>query len=315
MKVQLSPSTTGFLLASITAVMWGVLPVFLKVLLTNTDAYTITAARFVFAAVFVFVVLVLGGALPKLRQVHKNSWIILVFGTLVLLVNYVTNVIALDYVSPSTVQLVLQIAPFLLMLGGVVFYKEGFSQLQVFGAAMLILGLLLFFNQRIPVIISSPDESLEGVLLVVVSAVAWSAYALTQKKLLLSFTSNQLTLVIYVMGGAFLLPLIDIYSLFTLSEWQWFALIFCCLNTVVGYGAFTKAMHIWDASKVSAVITIAPIFTYLSNKIAISIAPEIFIDAQLGWLAYFGAGMVIAGAMLASIGKRKIHSSSSAASG
>jgi drug/metabolite transporter (DMT)-like permease len=66
-------------------------------------------------------------------------------------------------------------------------------------------------------------------------------------------------------------------------------------------------MHIWDASKVSAVITIAPIFTYISNKVAINIAPDVFFDAQMDALAYIGAMMVIAGAMTTAIGKRKLR--------
>ncbi len=294
----------GFLLALTTALMWGVLPVFLKVLLSHTDAYTITASRFIFAALFVLASLALSRALPHARQATGAIWIVLFLSTFVLLINYVTNVIALAYVSPATVQLILQLAPLILMIGGVVFYKESFSRLQFFGAIVLFVGMGLFFNQRIPVILSSAVESIEGVFLVVLSAIAWAAYALTQKKLLMSFTSAQLTLLIYILGSFLLLPFTDFASLLTLSDWQIFALLFCCLNTVIGYGAFTKAMHIWDTSKVSAVITIAPVFTYVSNKLAIEIAPDIFIDAQMDMLAYLGALMIMGGAMLASIGRK-----------
>lgn len=305
MKSYLSPSMMGFLLAFTAAVMWGILPVFLKVLLSSTDAYTITASRFIFAGVFVFLMLAFTRALPGLRQAKLRTWLIVVFTTIVLLINYVTNVIALDYISPSTVQLVLQLAPFLLMLGGVVFYKERLSKLQLLGAMVLILGMGLFFNQRIPVIIASPEESFEGVIIVVCSAIAWAAYALTQKRLMVTFTSAQLTLVIYIIGSAILLPMTDFRSLINLNNWQVIALLFCCVNTIIGYGAFTKAMHIWDASKVSAVITTAPIFTYLSNKVAISIAPDIYFDAQMDSLAYIGAFMIMAGAMTTAIGKKK----------
>lgn len=297
----------GFLLAFITALMWGVLPVFLKVLLTSTDAYTITASRFIFAAVFVFISLSVSRALPGLRQANVSTWLVLLFATIALLINYVTNVIALDFISPSTVQLVLQLAPFLLMLGGVVLYKERFTKMQLFGAMVLFVGMGLFFNQRLPVIIASVEESIDGVIIVVFSAVAWAAYALTQKKLLFTFTSTQLTLVIYILGSLILLPMTNFVSLLTLTSWQALALLFCCVNTIIGYGAFTKAMHIWDASKVSAVITIAPIFTYISNKVAINIAPDVFFDAQMDALAYIGAMMVIAGAMTTAIGKRKLR--------
>ncbi len=295
----------GFLLALTTAFMWGVLPVFLKVLLVDMDAFTITAIRFIFAGVFVAVLLFSNKALPRIRQHHKWVWIILGLSTLMLLINYVSNVIALNYISPSTVQLILQLAPFILLIGGVVLYKESFSRLQLIGALMLFSGLGLFFNQRIPVILTSTTESIEGVVLVVISATAWAMYALSQKKLLASFTSSQLTLLIYIIGTIFLLPFTQFSETLALTGWQYFALIFCCLNTLIGYGAFTHAMQIWDASKVSAILATAPVFTYLSNEIAIMIAPDIFFDPQLDVWAYIGALFIILGAMLASIGKAK----------
>lgn len=284
--------------------MWGVLPVVLKLLLVTTDAYTITAVRFLFSALFVLFSVLIAKDMPKLRQGSGFIWCLLFISTIFLLANYITNVEALAYISPATVQLVLQLAPFILLLGGVFLYKETFSRIQLIGAIMLFGGLGLFFNQRIPIILSSSQESIEGVVLVVFSAVAWASYALAQKRLLVSFTSRQLTLVIYVLGGLLLIPFSQFLSLANLSEWQWVALIFCCFNTVIGYGAFTRAMHIWDTSKVSAVISIAPIFTYLSNKLAIYIAPDVYFDAEMDTLAYIGAIFVIIGAMVASMGKR-----------
>ncbi len=295
----------GFLLALLTAFMWGVLPIFLKLLLEQLNAVTITSTRFLFAGIFMFVVLSANGALPKAKQSKGIIWVLFGLTTLLLLVNYVTNVIALAYVSPATVQLVMQLAPFLLMVGGVVFYKEVLSPWQLFGALILFLGLGLFFNQRIPVIMASTEESIVGVWITAISAVAWAGYALAQKKLLVSFTVKQLTLLIYVFGALVLLPFSDFTNLINLTSVQWWSLLFCCINTLIGYGAFTQALQIWEASKVSAVITIAPIFTYISNKIALEIAPDIYINADMDLFAYVGASMIIFGAMLAALAKPK----------
>ncbi|MFC3120087.1 DMT family transporter [Agaribacter flavus] len=300
----MNKAVQGFLLASTTALMWGVLPVFLKFLLSALDAYTVTAVRFVFAFGFVSVGVVFCRDVPRLKQAKPIVWYLLVLSTLFLLLNYVTNVIALEYISPATVQLILQLAPFILLVGGVVFYKEHFSAWQMFGAVLLLVGLLLFFNQRIPVILSSSLESIEGVFIVVLSATAWALYALAQKRLLIAFTSRQLTFLIYLIGAVLLTPLSTFSSLQNLSYWQWWVLLFCCVNTIVGYGAFTRAMHIWEASKVSAIVAVAPVFTYFANKLAIVIAPDVYFDAEMDLLAYFGAGMIILGAIIASIGKR-----------
>jgi drug/metabolite transporter (DMT)-like permease len=84
------------------------------------NAFMITAYRFIFASMFLFVMLFFSKSLPKRRQVSNKIVSILVVTSVLLVVNYVSNVFALIYVSPSTVQ----IAPFALMLGSVILYSE-----------------------------------------------------------------------------------------------------------------------------------------------------------------------------------------------
>ncbi len=300
-----SRATQGFLLALLTAFLWGILPVFLKILLQQMDAYTITAYRFVVAAFILFVLLFFSKSLPKSRQASNKIVIVVMITAILLVMNYVTNVFALIYISPGTVQIVMQIAPFALMLGSVLLYSEQFNRQQALGVLILFAGLVLFFSERIPVIIESADENIIGVFITIFSALAWASYALAQKQLLLSFTVKQLTLLIYGIGFTVLIPLSDFGALFQLNSVQLWSLLFCCANTLIAYGAFTKAIQIWDGSKVSAVISLAPIFTYISNRIAVSIAPDIFIDSNLDIYAYIGAGLVILGAMTASIGRRQ----------
>ena len=92
-------------------------------------------------------------------------------------------------------------------------------------------------------------------------------------------------------------------SLLQLTGLQYGALLFCCLNMVIGYGAFTEAMQVWQAAKVSAVIALAPVFTILSMKVAVWLMPAHFVSSQLNAMAYAGAFVVVAGSMLAALGK------------
>jgi drug/metabolite transporter (DMT)-like permease len=75
------------------------------------------------------------------------------------------------------------------------------------------------------------------------------------------------------------------------------------LNTIVAYGAFTEALNIWQASKVGAVITLAPVFTFLSMHLAVSLMPEYFVASAFGVWAYVGAAAVVLGAAMTSLGK------------
>lgn len=305
MITKITPGTSGFLLALCTSFLWGILPVFLQYLLLVSDATSITQIRFLFAGLFVFVGLLLQRKLPRFRQAKGVYWLVLVFSGLCLVTNYVTNVMSLQHVSAETMQLVMQLAPFLLMLGGLAAYKETFNRYQLFGAVILIIGLGIFFNQRIPVILASAQESLIGIYLTLCSAIAWATYALLQKKLLRQYTGTQVTLVLYVMGAILLLPVTNYSNLTQMTLSQVLVLLFCCLNTLVAYGAFTKALEIWQASKVSAILAIAPVFTYFSNQIALKIIPSVFIDAQLNVFAYIGGIMVICGAMFCALARNK----------
>lgn len=295
----------GFGLSLLTAIMWGILPVFLKLCLLVLDSATITWYRFTFAALFVLLVLLPKRALPPLHKFGGQTWGWVLLASLALVVNYVLNVQGLVYIDPETVQVVMQLAPFLLMLGGVVIFKEPFSPLERAGALLLFVGLMLFFNQRLPQLFASFGAYTLGVVVVVCAALAWAVYALVQKVLLRRVTAKQLTLLMYATGAFILLPAASLGDITGLDPLQAFALIFCCFNTIIAYGAFTEALAIWHAAKVSAVIALAPLFTFISNHLAVLWRPDLFSPSDLSTLSYIGAAMVVGACMTISLGKIK----------
>jgi drug/metabolite transporter (DMT)-like permease len=293
----------GFGLSLTTAILWGILPIFLKLCLESMDAVTITLYRFVVAGAFVLFVLMKKKSVPRLKSLGKNKSLLLIVATLCLVLNYVANVKGLEYLSPETSQVVMQVAPFLLMLGGVLFFGERLKKIEIAGAFLIFSGLMLFFNDRLKDLFLSLDQFTLGVLIVVFAATFWAAYALMQKPLLRVLTAKQLTLFIYVLGALMLLPFANLMQLFDMTSLQLFALLFCCLNTIVAYGAFTEAMFVWQASKVSAVISLSPLFTFISMFIAVHLFPEQVKASDLDMWAYIGGGIVIMGSALTSMGR------------
>lgn len=296
----------GFLLSLVTAILWGVLPVFLQICLQVLDSTSITWVRFAFSAVFVFVLLYIKSGLPNIVRQLPKAQFLLIAASLGLVVNYVTNVKSLELVSPETVQVVMQIAPILLMLGGVLFYKERLNRLEVIGACTLFFGLGLFFSPNIDSLFSSINAYNTGILFVLLAAISWVSYALLQKVLLRSFTSKQLTLMIYCVGIIVLLPFVNLSNIGQLTMLQSLALLFCCLNTVVAYGCFTEALNVWRASKVSAVVATGPVFTFLSVWVAQRFLPEQFQLMELNWLVVIGAICVVLGSMTTALAKQKV---------
>ena len=305
-STEVSKHWYGFFLSLTTAVLWGILPVFLMLSLEVMDAVTITLYRFLVAGIFVFLLLLKRKSLPRLSALGKNKGLWLLLASLCLVANYVANVKGLEYLNPETAQIVMQTAPFMLMLGGVVFYKERLNRLEICGVAMLFSGLFLFFNDRLADLFLSLSQFTTGVLIILFAATTWAAYALMQKPLLKVLTAKQLTLLIYIIGFCVLLPFSDVYQLMNMQLVHVLALLFCCANTIVAYGAFTEALNIWQAAKVSAVLAMAPIFTFLSMSVAVSWLPQHFTASYLDHWAYIGAAVVIIGSALTALGRSKL---------
>jgi hypothetical protein len=88
------------------------------------------------------------------------------------------------------------------------------------------------------------------------------------KPLLWVLTAIQLTMMIYLLGVVLLFPFVELFQLMHMSNLQLAAPMFCCINTIIGYGAFTEALGVWQAAKVCAVIALAPVFTFISMWVA-----------------------------------------------
>lgn len=109
---------------------------------------------------------------------------------------------------------------------------------------------------------------------------------------------------LYTLCTIALLPLATLSQVLALSNWQLACLIFCGLNTLVGYGALAEAMARWQAAQVSALITLTPLFTLLFSDLLSLAWPDVFARPMLNLLGYLGAFVVVAGAMYSAIGHR-----------
>lgn len=291
----------GLLLALTTAVLWGILPIALKILLEVFTANTITAIRFLVAALMVGIWLGLRGKLPKLALLKqlKIAWLMVV-AIVGLLLNYILYLSGLNLLTAETAQTLIQLAPFLMMLGGIIIFKERLLFWQQVGAVLLVVGLLLFFNERLLTLLLQAGSETWGVLLVIIAAITWAAYALAQKQLLVHYSSKQIMYLIYVAGTIAFIPVSDFQPVASLTLLQWFLLLFCCLNTVVAYGAFAEALHHWEASKVSAVLAITPLITIISANLVAWVWPQ-FVPQQLNIWSWLGALLVVAGSALTAL--------------
>jgi drug/metabolite transporter (DMT)-like permease len=138
----------------------------------------------------------------------------------------------------------------------------------------------------------------------VFSAVVWAVYALAQKQLLTQLASEQVLFMLYVGAVPLLLAPAHLAQILALDGLQFGMLAFCCANTVVAYGCFAEALEHWEVSRVSAVVTLAPIFTVIGIYAAAWLWPDAAPAEALSAWNLLGAALVVGGSMTTALGAR-----------
>ncbi|MCG7584614.1 DMT family transporter [Photobacterium sp. OFAV2-7] len=299
--------TAGILLALTTAFFWGALPIAMKQAVEVMEPFTIVWYRFVTASLGLGLWLYWRRQLPQVRALGIAGYGTLLLASIGLAGNFVLFNSALEYLNPPVVQVIIQLAPVILLLSSVWLFKEKLGVHQVIGVSCLMFGLLLFFNERLVELFTSFTGYTLGVVLAVLAALVWVVYGLAQKVMLRQFSSPQILLMIYLICALMLTPLAVPEQILLMDQRQLGMLMFCCINTLVGYGAFAEAMARWQASQVSAVITLAPLFTIIFVDLASLVWPQYFAAAALNVMGYVGAIVVVSGAMFCAIGHKFIR--------
>jgi drug/metabolite transporter (DMT)-like permease len=299
-----APWKLGLLLASMTCLFWATLPLALKVSLEALDPFTLTWIRFVCAAVFTFLLLAARNQLGGLRGLTSLQWFWLLVAAFGLIGNYVLYLIGLKYTTPANAQLLVQSAPLLLALGSVIWFKERINRYQAFGFAAIVLGLLLFFiEQRTRS--SAASTYGFGAMLILLGAITWVVYALIQKTFANRLTSQQVLLVMYVIAAIALLPTATPSALAQVDSTHWWAIGYCAFNTIAAYAAFAEAMALWDASRVSAILSMTPVFTVACVAILAPLFPAHLQPERIALMGFVGGALVVAGSITASLTKSK----------
>ncbi|MCO1333757.1 DMT family transporter [Microbulbifer sp. OS29] len=296
----------GLPLALVTVFMWAALPIALKGLLEHISPGTATWFRFAGAALLAGIYY---GQARRLKLRPLFSRALLPFTLLAvtgLLVNYLAYASGLHYITPGAAQVVIQLAPLLLLISSVLWLGERFSLRQWGGVVLVVIGLLLFFNQRLDGLVSGAGSDYTlGLGYILIAAITWAVYGFFQKKILSRATPQDLLVVIYIAGTLCFLPMAEPMKVVHLDWLEWGLLAFLTANTLIAYGAFSKALAHWEASSVSATLSLVPVITLLFSTLVSGIWPNYIAVEPLNWISWTGAGTVVVGSTLAAIRSKR----------
>jgi drug/metabolite transporter (DMT)-like permease len=293
----------GILYTLITVLLWGVLAIALKIASKEIDSPTIVWFRFSLAFSGMFIWMAIKN--PKgLQILYKPTWLI-VLSSLALAWNYIGFMLGVQYTSPSNAQVAIQSGPVLLAVFGILFFKEKISRIQIVGFILAILGFWIFYQQHVGAVPSGQaGQYSKGMLLTLTGAVTWAVYAALQKKLVLNYSVGTLNVFIFGLPVLLYLPFVNFASLAHLSFGYWALLAFLGANTLISYACLSLALKYLEAGKVSIIIVLNPIITFILMGILTWMQVDWIAGEHFSVLSILGALVALAGAILV-VRKRK----------
>ncbi|QIA07741.1 DMT family transporter [Draconibacterium halophilum] len=283
----------GIIYAAITAFLWGFLAIALKVAVRKVDPITVVWMRFVVA----FIILATWQAFktPQSFKILVKPPILLILAALALSWNYMGYMLGIHHTTPSNAQLFIQTGPLILAIAGFLIFKEKLLRNQIIGFSIAILGFSFFYRDQLQAFFETAGTYKLGILLTISGAVAWSVYAIIQKKLVRNHSVDSLNLMLFGLPAILYLPFIEFQPLLELHWTWWLLLLFLGANTFVAYTCIGNALKYIEANKVSIIIILNPMITFITMGI--------LTELNVSWVEHERFSMVtIAGALLVFIG-------------
>ena len=284
----------GILLSAVTALLWGILPVILRISLQGFTSGTIAWFRFSLAFGILGIVLSLKGRRP-LNILRNPPWMG-IFGGLCLTANYYWVTLAVDISGPSNMAVLIQTASVFLVVISVLVFREQLIFRQFLGMFIVATGLTLFFFDQQSRI--SNNSYFYADFLIQLAALVWVGYMISQKFLSRTYGAQSLNFLVYAVSTLVLAGTVEWEEFVSAGFNAWLALVFCGINTLVAYGALAEAVKYLPLAIISVIISLNPLITLLGMKIL----PEIgFANLQpdpVGMMGYWGGAIAVAGVTL-----------------
>lgn len=293
----------GIYFASFTALLWGFLAIALKVSLNDLPPISVTWFRFVIAFITLAAYYLIFDR-QKLKIIKKPP-LFAIIAAVCLGFNYIGFIAGLNLTSPSIGQVFIQTGPVLLAVSGFIIFREHLHLRQAIGLLIVVIGLVVFYHEQIVKLAGGLKELKLGVLLVLFGALSWTCYAIFQKMAVKKHNPMQLNLVLFGLPALLLTPFVAFDKFSMLNTGDWLLLIFLGLNTLGAYGSLAYALKYLEANKISVIITLNPMITFvvmaiLSKKQVSWIQAETFTTITI-----VGALTVLSGVLLTVIKKRR----------
>ena len=134
--------------------------------------------------------------------------------------------------------------------------------------------------------------------LIIMAAIVWVGYMISQKFLSQKYGAQSLNFLVYAIATLVLVSTVKGNEFITAGLDAWLALIFCGINTLLAYGALAEAVKYLPLSLISVIISLNPLITLLGMKILPAMGFANLQPDLVGMLGYCGGAVAVSGVTL-----------------
>lgn len=285
----------GVLFAMTTAILWGFLPILMKIALRDFSSGSIVWFRFIFAFLVLLAFLFLRNKNPQTILKHPPA--LAVIAGICLAGNYYYFLRGIETSSPSNAAILIQTAPILLVLIGVFVFREHFERKQGLGLLIACVGFILFYrDQKSHALDFSQYATANGY--VIWAGILWAGYMAFQKALTPKYEAQLLNLLVYGVAGIVLIGVVQWQDFVGPGLGAWLLLIFLGINTLLAYGCLAEAIHHIPLWLISVIVTLNPFITLVTMHILSVVNPGWIEPEQIGLEGYLGAVVAVTGVIM-----------------
>ncbi|MZH02502.1 MAG: DMT family transporter [Nitrospinae bacterium] len=191
----------------------------------------------------------------------------------------------------------IQTASVFLVLAGVYVFREHLTLRQVLGMGVAGSGLFLFFRDQ-QSRIQETGNYYYADFLIVLAAMVWVGYVISQKFLSRQYGAQSLNLLVYAVAVFTLVGGVEWADFSSAGLTAWLSLVFCGVNTLLAYGTLAEAVKYIPLALISVIISLNPLITLLGMKILPGMGVAGLQPEPVGSLGYWGGVIAVTGVAL-----------------
>jgi len=284
----LSKRTISLLFLVLSSCIWGLTFLVTKNTLGQSGPFTLTALRFIVAALTLLPFAWKQGF--RFNLTFKPAFIR--YGLMGVTLTYLLQNVGLVFTSAANAALLHVAFPAIIALFSYLFLREKVPAVRIFGIAVSMIGVYLIVQSSFSH--EKGSLGLLGDLMILANMTTWAIYTVQGKKLVMDYPSTVITMAGFCAGLLFLIPL-------ALVETAVIGPPHLALSGVIsiiflGAGASALAVYLWNYALRYIEGSVVAIFTNLNpvvGIIAAAVAGEVITALQL-----VGAGIAVFGVWL-----------------